>query len=98
MPVTFIGNDLHVCVSNACGASELENIDNDAATDLLNAFKGDISDGFGMEGLDLACKVQSVDPIQLPAAQAAVVEESAVLTNSTNTTADVGTNVTNSTT
>lgn len=70
-PVKFIGNDLHVCVSDACDASELENIDNAAATDLLNAFKGDISDGFGLQGLDLACGVQSVEPIQLPAAQGA---------------------------
>ena len=91
-PVKFIGNDLHVCVSDACDASELENIDNAAATDLLNAFKGDISDGFGLQGLDLACGVQSVEPIQLPAAQGAV--EEIIMTN---TTTDVGTNVTNST-
>ena len=94
-PVKFIGNDLHVCISDACAASELENIDNAAATDLLNAFKGDISDGFGLEGLDLACGVQSVEPIQLPEAQT-VVEESMVLTNNTNT-KDAVTNVTNST-
>lgn len=95
-PVKFIGNDLHVCVSDSCDTSELSNIDNDAATDLLNAFKGDISDGFGLKGLDLACGVQSVEPIQLPEAQTAV-EENAILMNSTNTT-QVGTgNVTNST-
>lgn len=94
-PVKFVGNDLHVCVSAGCGASELSNIDTDAATDLLNAFKGDISDGFGLEGLNLACGVQSVEPIEIPAAQTAV-EESMVLTNSTNTT-EVGTNMTNST-
>ena len=95
-PVKFIGNDLHVCISDGCAASELENIDNAAATDLLNAFKGDISDGFGLEGLDLACGVQSVEPIQLPEAQT-VVEESMVLTNSTTNTTEVGMNVTNST-
>ena len=94
-PVKFVGNDLHVCVSGACNASELANIDNNAATDLLNAFKGDISDGFGLQGLDLACGVQSVEPIQLPAAAQTTGVETA-MTNSTNVT-EVGMNTTNST-
>lgn len=83
----FVGKELNICVSsNQCSEVEVDNIDVDAATGLLDVFKDDLSEGFGLD-YDMDCKVKSVQKV------ASLLTDS---TNSTNTTVFLA-NSTNST-
>jgi len=70
IPVTayFVGEELNICMSNdQCNKAEVAAIDEEAATGLMDLFKGDISEGFGLD-FDMDCKVQSVEQVAVKAA------------------------------
>lgn len=99
--VTFIGTELHVCLSDECGnATEISGMTLDEVTDMVDIMGSGITSGLGLPNVAMACGVTSVENIQVPATNAAAtdaVTTDVVTTDAVMTANSTGTSTTNTT-
>ena len=99
--VTFIGTELHACLSDECGnATEISGMTLDGVTDMVDMMGAGITSGLGLPGLAMACKVKSVENIQVPDTDAVAtdaVTTDAVTTDAVMTANSTGTSSSNTT-